>query len=173
MQFSKRTFFLVFNGIIAAGLMIYMGLWLISAKTDAKIIRPYKATTVTFEYSAHGKKHTGTELRYGIPFEKTTIPIRYFVFNHAASRVNSFMGIAAEPLGWWGIFLVATAMLFLTNNTVFSKGTRFYLQPKFPWISMEEYFPAAPAEYGQDGFGKKRRPSKSLVKKRLESGSAH
>lgn len=51
------------------------------------------------------------------------------------------MGIFAEPLAWWLVFLIASAMLLLTNNAVFSKGTIFILQKKFPWISMEEFFP--------------------------------
>jgi hypothetical protein len=48
----------------------------------------------------------------------------------------------AEPLAWWLVFLLASAMLLLMPNTVFSRGTMFQLQKKFPWISMDEYFPA-------------------------------
>lgn len=51
------------------------------------------------------------------------------------------MGIAAEPLAWWLVFLLASAMLLLTHNTVFSRGTIFQIQKKFPWLSMDEYFP--------------------------------
>jgi hypothetical protein len=69
------------------------------------------------------------------------VQVRYLKFHPQTSRVNSFMGIWAEPLGWWGVFLLASAMLLLTQNAVFSKGTIFQLHKKFPWISMEEYFP--------------------------------
>jgi hypothetical protein len=77
-----------------------------------------------------------------VPFYQKQIEVHYFVFDPSSSRINSFLGLYAEPLGWWFVFLLASSMLLLMPNTVFSKGTKFQLQKKFPWISMDEYFPA-------------------------------
>jgi hypothetical protein len=51
------------------------------------------------------------------------------------------MGILAEPLAWWLFFSLAIGALLLIDNSVFSKGTTFQLHKRFPWISMDEYFP--------------------------------
>jgi hypothetical protein len=60
------------------------------------------------------------------------------------------MGMFAEPLAWWLVFLIASSMLFLMDNTVFSRGTTFLLQKKFPWLSMDEYFPFYQNRYREE-----------------------
>ena len=143
MHFGKRTMFLLLNGFVLALLLLYFIFWMVIGKTtDGKIVRPYQPSKITIEYMAEGKTYTGSYMRNGMPFSKTKVSIRYLPFAPATSIVNSFMGFMAEPLAWWGVWLVATSMLLLTNNTVFTKGTVFHLHKKFPWISMDEYFPA-------------------------------
>ncbi len=74
------------------------------------------------------------------------------------------MGLYAEPLGWWLVFLLASSMLLLMPNTVFSKGTKFQLQKSFPWISMDEYFPAP----GNRSYKEERQSPPARKRKRLE-----
>jgi hypothetical protein len=69
-------------------------------------------------------------------------------------------------LAWWLVFLLASAMLLLMPNTVFSRGAMFQLQKKFPWISMDEYFPAPGNWYKRE---KKESYSPQKKPKRLEN----
>lgn len=133
--------FFLLNGLIAIVLIFYFGTWLLSNKTIAFIIPPYNSNTVVIEYEVKGRIYTNSHLRSDIPFDEKQIAIHYSVFNPSSSRINSFMGLYAEPLAWWLIFFMASAMLLLLPNTVFSKGTMFQLKKGFPWISMDEYFP--------------------------------
>ena len=141
MRFGKLKMFLFLNGFIALGLILYFGSWLVSSAAIATIIPPYNANTVHIQYHVDGKDYTNTHLRNEIPFAQKKVKVQYFIFNHSVSRIPSFMGMYAEPLGWWLVFLLASSMLLLMPNTVFSKGTVFQLQKKFPWILMDEYFP--------------------------------
>jgi hypothetical protein len=141
MQFGKIKMFLLLNGLIFLFLCFYFAPWLFSNAVTAKIVTPYEANTIHVSYSVNGKNYFDDHLRNGIEFSQRFVPLRYLTFHPQSSRINSFMGIWAEPLAWWSVFLVASAMLLLTHNAVFSKGTIFKLHKKFPWISMEEYFP--------------------------------
>lgn len=149
MRFGKLKMFFFLNGFIAFILLLYFGSWWLSNTAIATIIPPYNSTTIHVQYEAEGAIYTGTHMRNGIPFAQKQVLVHYFLFNPSLSRVNSFMGLYAEPLGWWLVFLMASAMLLLMPNTVFSKGTMFQLQKKFPWISMDEYFPASGSGYRQ------------------------
>jgi hypothetical protein len=142
MRFGKNKMFLFLNGIIATFLLLYFGSWLMSGDTEANIVPPYNANTINIQYRVNENIYTGNHLRNDIPFSEKQITIKYFVLNPASSRISSFLGMYAEPLAWWFVFLLASAMLLLMPNTVFSRGTMFQLQKKFPWISMDEYFPA-------------------------------
>ena len=146
MRFGKLKMFFFLNGFIAIMLFFYFGSWLVSSTTIATIIPPYNANTIHVQYQVKGKIYTGSYLRNEIPFSQKQVSIHYFLFNASLSRVNSYMGLYAEPLAWWLVFLLASSMLLLMPNTVFSKGTIFQLQKKFPWLLMDEYFPAPPAE---------------------------
>lgn len=146
MQFGKCTLFLVLNGTIAFGLLCYFGLWLLGSTAKGQIQRPLQSNKVVVHYTVQGTAYRQSFLRSGIPFAQRQVVVRYLTWKPAAARINSFMGLWAEPLAWWLIFLIASAMLLLTNNTVFSRGTRFQLHKGFPWISMDEYFPEAAAE---------------------------
>lgn len=141
MRFGKIKMFLLLNGLIAVCLIFYFMPWLFSRVTEGKIITPYETTTLHVSYTANGKTYYDSYMRNGIMFSQRTVAVRYLIFHPQTSRINSFMGMWAEPLAWWSVFLVASAMLLLTHNGVFSKGTIFQVHKKFPWISMEEYFP--------------------------------
>ena len=134
--------FLFLNGIIATFLLLYFSLWVISGNTVANIVPPYNASTINIQYSVNEHVYTGNHLRNDIPFSQKQITIKYFVFNPASSRIPGFLGMYAEPLAWWLVLLLASARWVLMPNPVFSKGTMFQLQKKFPWISMDEFFPA-------------------------------
>jgi hypothetical protein len=149
MRFGKVKMFLLLNGLIASMLFLYFTPWLFSVPTNGKIVSPYESTTIHVQYLANGKTYSDSYMRNGIQFSQRSISIRYLSFHPQTSSVNSFMGLWAEPLAWWSVFLLATAMLLLTDNSVFSKGTIFQLQKKFPWISMEEYFPFENEAYYQ------------------------
>jgi hypothetical protein len=150
MKIGKLKMFFCFNGLIAAGLMLYYSAWLFSRPIIADLQSPYVSNTITVHYQVDGKTYVGSYSRYDIDYTQRRIPIRYLAFDPSASRVNSFMGMFAEPLAWWLVFFIASAMLLLTNNAVFSKGTQFVLKKNFPWISMEEYFPLAWYEQQQE-----------------------
>jgi hypothetical protein len=169
MRFGKTTMFLLLNGLIAIVLSLYFGTWILSGKTVASIIPPYSANTITIQYNVKGKIYKDKHLRGEIPFYQQEISILYSFFNPSSSRINSFMGIYAEPLAWWLVFLIASAMLLLMPNTVFTKGTIFQLQKKFPWISMDEYFPAPGNWY----YTQERKSSPPVKKpKHLKSGNS-
>ncbi len=142
--------FFLFNGCIAFIVLCYSLLWITGTKTEAKILTPYAVTNFEASYSINGKTYTNTFLRNNVPFYDKTVTITCLSFAPAYARVYSFMGIAAEPLGWWLVFFIASAMLFFTHNPVFARGTIFILQKKFPWITMEEYFPLSWHESMED-----------------------
>ena len=139
--------FLLLNGLTGLVLVFYFAPWLLSRVTTGTVVTPFEADQINVSYTVNGSMYFDSYMRNGIEFSQRTISIRYLSFNPQTSRVNSFMGMWAEPLAWWGVFLLASAMLLLTHNSVFSKGTVFQLQKKFPWISMEEYFPLHHAWY--------------------------
>ena len=169
MRFGKTRMFLLLNGGIAFFLILYFGSWLLSPETVALITPPYNANTISIQYQAKGKTYTGKHLRNEIPFRQKTIKVRYYLFNPSKSRIHSYLGLYAEPLGWWLIFLLASSMLLLMPNTVFSKGTMFQLQKKFPWISMDEYFPAPGNRY----YNEERKKSTPVRKpKRLDGNKS-
>jgi hypothetical protein len=142
-QITKLKMFLLLNGSIAAGLLLYFLLWICSPTITGDLVTPYEPTMITVRYQVKGKTYKETFMRNGIDYQNRRVSLRYLALDPEVSRVNSFMGSFAEPLAWWLVFFIASSMLLLTNNTVFSKGTIFRLQKKFPWISMEEYFPAS------------------------------
>jgi len=159
--------FLGLNGLIAIGLFLYFSVWIFSRKVTGNVVRPYEPNTMTVSYEVDGKFYKEEYMRNGWDYQKTKIPIRYFILNPSISRVNTFMGIFAEPLAWWLVFLLASAMLLLTNNAVFSKGTVFILQKKFPWISMEEFFPIP--WYEEESYVDRPPPQKKKEIKKLGS----
>lgn len=146
-QFGKRTLFLISNAVWGFIIAIYLMVWLLGGvRTVATITKP-AVPQLQLRYIAGNTTYTTTHLRYGVGYDKTAVPLIYLRWRPGSSRVHSFLGLAAEPLGWWGIYLTASAMLLLSNNTVFSKGTRFTLHRRFPFISMDEFFPAAPNRF--------------------------
>ncbi len=147
MRFGKTSMFFGLNGLIALCFVIYFLPWVFSSTVDAKIISPYAPATLHVTYVVNGKAYSGSYMRNGVSLLNETVRIRYLRFRHRTSVVNSFMGMWAEPLAWWGVFIFASAALLFTNNGVFSKGTVFQLQKKFPWLLMEEYFPIPNASF--------------------------
>ena len=141
MRFGKRAMFLVLNGSIAFLLLVYSCVWMLGRTTTGIITTPYAVTTIEVSYVVNGVLHMHNYLRNDVDYGSRAVSIRYLPFDPSFSRINSFMGILAEPLGWWMIFFIASAMLLFIDNPVFSKGTMFQLQWRFPWISMDEYFP--------------------------------
>jgi hypothetical protein len=141
MRFGKRTMFFILQGLLLLILLLHLGRWLFSGVTEGRVTTPYSATVMTAHYTVDGVEYVDTYMRNGYPLTPRIVEIRYLTYNPATSRINSFMGIAAEPLAWWLMISVAMAALLLTNNSVFSKGTTFHLHKRFPWISMDEYFP--------------------------------
>lgn len=170
MRFGKTTMFLLLNGLIAIILIFYFGMWMLSGRAIARIIPPYNANTIKIQYDVNGTIYSGRHLRGETPFYQKEISIYYFIFDPSASRINSFMGLYAEPLAWWLVFLIASAMLLLMPNTVFTRGTIFQLQKKFPWISMDEFFPVP----GDTWYSKRRRRNSPPVKspRRLDNGTS-
>jgi hypothetical protein len=151
MRISKLKLFVIINGSIAAGLVCYFSLWFLSPTVTAKMVSPFYANTVTVKYLVDGNEYSGEYMRNDLSFSARTVRISYLSMDPELSRVRSFMGICMEPLAWWLVFLLASSMLLLTDNLVFSKGTVFVFQKKFPWVSMEEFyaFPFAPDEEQQ------------------------
>lgn len=141
MRIGKLRMFFILNGIIALILFIYLGRWLFSEPTTASVTLPFSANTFTATYSVNGNVYRNTFLRNDVPYAATSVKIRYLPVDPSVSRVSSFYGIYAESLGWWLVLLFALSMVLLTNNMIFSKGTVFEFRRKFPWVSMEEYFP--------------------------------
>lgn len=162
MRFGKLKMFLLLQGLAIFILLCYFGVWMISEKTAGTVVRPY-GSTLNVVYKVKAQTFTSTHARYDVPYGETKVVVRYLLFRPSSSRINSFMGLLAEPLAWWLVYLLASAMLLLTNNTVFSKGTIFQLQKKFPWLSMDEYFPEA----GSSRFytRKNRQPQQKAQKK--------
>jgi hypothetical protein len=141
--------FLYLNGLVVLILLFYFSPWLFSATTTGVIIKPFEPNTLHAQFIVGDRLYTGRYMRSGIAFTERSVPIRYVRFQPQTSRINTFMGMWAEPIGWWAVFVLASSMLLLTDNTVFSKGTVFQLQKKYPWISMEEYFPYSDEWYYQ------------------------
>lgn len=141
MRFGKKTMFVLLQGILFLILLLHLGRWLFSEVTEGRVTTPYSATVMTVHYTVDGVEYVDTYMRNGYPLTPRTVEIRYLTYNPSRSRINNFMGIAAEPLAWWLMITVGMAALLLTNNTVFSKGTTFQLHQRFPFISMDEYFP--------------------------------
>jgi hypothetical protein len=165
MRFGKLKMFLFLNGLIVLILLFYFLFWWISGKTVATIVSPFSASTITVQYKVNNKIYTGRILRGNVPFDQKQIFIRYSLLKPSAVYIPTFLGLYAEPLAWWLVFLIASAMLLLMPNTVFSKGTMFQLQKKFPWISMDEYFPVP----GDKWYRERTRRNRSMnSKKRLE-----
>ena len=163
MRFGKTRMFFYVNGLALAALLVYFSPWLFSATTSARVVQPYEANVVHVEYVVANTPYGGRYMRNGIAFTERYLSIRYLTFHPRTSVINSFMGMWAEPLAWWGIFILASGMLLLTNNTVFSKGTVFQLQKKYPWISMEEYFPYAGEWYYQKREDNSRKNNKGEI----------
>ena len=164
MRFGKVVMFFLLQGLAVVALLCYFGLWMINGKTTATIVRPYYSNTINVNYQVKEQFYTGSYSRYDVPFSARTVTIRYLLFRPASSKINSFMGIAAEPLAWWLVFLLASAMLLLMPNTVFSKGTIFQVHKSFPWISMEEYFPENASWWWYEKTGPTYQSSKSEQK---------
>jgi hypothetical protein len=141
MRFGKLTMFFILQGIILMVLLVHLGRWLFSDTTTGRVTLPYSATVMTAHYEVDGVTYSDTYMRNGFELTPRTVEIRYLTYNPAKSRVISFMGILAEPLAWWLFFSLAIGALLLIDNSVFSKGTTFQLHKRFPWISMDEYFP--------------------------------
>ena len=147
MRLSKIKLFLLIHVFIALLLAVYLSIWLFGNKVMADVIPPHLPSRVYVQYRVEGELYQTSFLRNDIPFFVRKVDIRYPSFDPSYSRVNSFLGIYAEPLGWWLLFFLVSAMLLLTNNPVFSKGTNFYFRKKFPWVSMEEYFPLSEEDF--------------------------
>lgn len=164
MRFGKLKMFLFLNGFIIIVLLFYFIFWWISGKTIATIVPPFSASTITVQYKVDNRLYSDRVLRGNVPFYVKQIPIRYSLLKPSSAYVPTFLGLYAEPLAWWLVFLIASAMLFLMPNTVFSKGTMFQLHKKFPWISMDEYFPAAGERWYNERTGRNRpkNPQKRL-----------
>lgn len=141
MRFGKRTMFAILQALILLILLLHLGRWLFSGVVEGRVTTPYSATVMTVHYNVEGEEYVDTYMRNGFPLTPKTVEIRYLTYNSSVSRINSFMGIAAEPLAWWLVISAGMAALLLTDNTVFSRGTTFQLHKRFPWISMDEYFP--------------------------------
>ena len=163
MKIGKGKMFLLFNGLIAAGLFIYFAIWIFGGTVNGKVVRPFDSDRVNVQYTVNNKTYTGNYMRNGLEFRTQFVTIRYFPLAPSMSRINSFVGIYAEPLGWWLIFFIASAMLLLTDNAVFSKGTMFRIEKKFPWISMEEYF-RLPWYYNETNTDETPQPKHKQVK---------
>jgi len=159
MQWGKRSFFLLLNGIAMLLVLLYVLFWLMGSSTTGQVLRPLDYTLMVVEYKVENKAYTQSFMRSGIPLAQRAVKLRYQKWNPSLARLQSFMGIAAEPLAWWFVFFLASAMLLLTNNTVFSKGTRFRLQKRFPWLQMDEFFPAPGAATQSDDY----RPKKAQL----------
>lgn len=133
--------FFILQGIMLLILLLHLGRWLFSGVVAGRVTTPYSATMMTVYYTVDGVLYANEYMRNGHPVGSKTAEVRYLTYNPAKSRINTFMGIAAEPLAWWLFISLGVSALLLTNNAVFSKGTRFQLHKRFPWISMDEYFP--------------------------------
>lgn len=141
MRFGKRTMYFILQGIMLLILLLHLGRWVLSGVVTGRVTTPYSATMMTVYYTVDGVEYANDYMRNGHPDGSKTAEVRYLTYNPAKSRINTFMGIAAEPLAWWFFISLGVSALLLTNNAVFSKGTQFQLHKRFPWISMDEYFP--------------------------------
>lgn len=160
MRFGKKTVFAALQGLMLLILLLHLGRWLFSGVAEGRVTTPYSATVMTVHYTVDGVPYTGTYMRNGFPLALRTAEIRYLTYNPSTSRINNYMGIAAEPLAWWLMISVVVAALLLTDNAVFSKGTTFQLHRRFPFISMDEYFPIKSRWFHRDA-GTSNRPNSS------------
>jgi hypothetical protein len=171
-RLSKIKLFFFIHVAIALMLAAYFSIWLFGNKITADVIPPHLPGRVYVQYRVEGELYQTSFLRNDLPFLARKVSIRYPSFDPSYSRINSFLGIYAEPLGWWLLFFLVSAMLLLTNNPVFSKGTNFYFRKKFPWVSMEEYFPLSDEDYQEQdsefsrdekrNSGRSRRPPQQI-----------
>ena len=143
MRISRPGMFVRLNGFIALALLIYFSRWLFSSTTEGTIVTPLNPSTLHVIYQVDGNLLSGSFMRNGVPTIDKTVTIRFLNSNPRVAVVDSFLGLWAEPLAWWGVFLLASGLLLLTGNTVFSKNTQFFFRKTFPYIWMEEYFPAS------------------------------
>jgi hypothetical protein len=163
MRFGKLTMFLILQGLILLVLAVHLGRWLFSDTVEGQVTTPYSATMMTVHYTVDGIGYADTYMRNGYPLTPKTVGVRYLTYNPSISRIDSFMGIGAEALGWWFVISLGLFSLLLTDNTVFSKGTIFQLHRRFPWISMDEYFPIKSRWFyrgGQGEYGAGKSPDK-------------
>lgn len=158
MHISRPRMFLYLNGIILLILCVHLGRWFFSRRETGHLVPPYSGNTIALQYGVGGKSYTGSYLRNEIPFSQREVEIRYLPWKPEVSRINSFLGILLEPLGWWAVFLLGSGVLLLMDNVVFSKGTVFFVQKRFPYLWMEEYFPATPEAGEEPRFERRRRP---------------
>lgn len=141
MRLTRIGLFVRMHVFLAVLLATYFLVWLNGAVVQASVERPLSSVKLTAVYTVDGVLYRESFMRYDVPLKSTRIAVRYLRFAPHWSRINSFMGMAAEPLAWWGLWLLATGALLLIPNPVFSKHTVFVIDKVFPWISMEEYFP--------------------------------
>lgn len=132
--------YFLLNGIIAFFILVYSAIWFAAPATLGSINNPYSSSVMDVSYKAGEEEFTETFMRYDVDLRAREVTVSYLPFNPSSARIRSFMGIAAEPLGWWVVILLASTMLLFTDNFVFSKGTEFRLQKKFPWIWMDEFY---------------------------------
>ena len=117
MRVGKFKMFFLLNGLIILFLFFYFAPWLFfSATTTARVVTPFEANTIHIAYTIKGKTYFDSHMRNGVGFPERAISVRYLRFHPSTSRINSFMGMVAEPLAWWGVFLMASAMLLLTDR---------------------------------------------------------
>lgn len=159
MQFGKSTLFFALNGLVGLILLLYFAFWLFCSTVNGTIKRPLQANRMVVKYEVDNVVYTKPFMRNGYPFAERSVGVRYWGPNPNVARINSFLGFVAEPLAWWLLFFIASAMLLLTNNTVFSKGTRFQLHKGFPWITMDEFFPAGNVQQHRQGGSGPKNPS--------------
>jgi hypothetical protein len=141
-EFSKFTFYLLFQFVFIFGILSYQLLWYCSKKTVAdcyvygRMNELQNSGTLVYRYFVNNKKYEDYTTRNEISVAQQTIEIKYISFWPSMSRVNTFSGNWLGFLVGYGIYFSITSIIFLIPNDTMPRNSYFYFTKKKPWVNM-------------------------------------
>jgi hypothetical protein len=140
MLLSKFQAYLLFVALLVTTVLLYQSIWLFSGKTEAQVMEfgkgsgDYKQVEhVVLVYVVNYKTYRQNYLRSELPFNTTTVRIKYLLFAPSISRMDTLVGN-------WGLVLSVSAIIFLSltiiffSPAVFSNKTYFFFVKRFPFL---------------------------------------
>lgn len=94
------------------------------------------AGPLVYFYQAGDKTYQNEVMRNGVSLFEQTLPVRYLQFAHASSRPIGFRWEWQGFLIFYGIFLVVSSVVLLTDNETFPRRSALYFTRKKPFINM-------------------------------------